>query len=182
MKKDFNRCSSHGHHGSQCLELVQHAHSRGSVYMAVFLSLSLSHPLSLFFLLSLSLSLTLSPLSLSSLCRCFSLSPLSLSFSFSVVQLDLMIAFLCLSCIYCIVLRLCVVILYCIVLYWPLREAGNFWCLPLSGISGLCLIPLFCISSFVILPGPVALSVFRQYPFPWYRGFPREENFEPKKN
>ena len=28
--KNFNRCSSPGHHGSKCCELAQHAHSRGS--------------------------------------------------------------------------------------------------------------------------------------------------------
>ena len=27
--KNFNRCSSHDHHGSKCCELAQHAHSRG---------------------------------------------------------------------------------------------------------------------------------------------------------
>ena len=28
--KNFNRCNSHGHHGSKHRELAQHAHSRGS--------------------------------------------------------------------------------------------------------------------------------------------------------
>ena len=29
IMKNFNRCSSHGYHGSKCRKLVQHAHSGG---------------------------------------------------------------------------------------------------------------------------------------------------------
>ena len=32
IMKNFNRCSSHGHRGSKCCELAQHAHSCGSTH------------------------------------------------------------------------------------------------------------------------------------------------------
>ena len=42
----------------------------------------------------------------------------------------------------------------------PWREAGDFWCLlPVWNLRIVSLVQLFCISSFVLPPSPVALSV-----------------------
>ena len=35
IMKNFNRHSSHGHHGSKRHELAQHAHSRGSLHFCL---------------------------------------------------------------------------------------------------------------------------------------------------